>query len=97
MQQFSKDEHPPKGSAPSFYTDPKVEEMIKAALAETDPQKRQDMYCQLNKIVWDDAPWLFLWTQRFPIVYSSRSPISRPIRPRNSMRCMPAGQVGDSG
>jgi|WetSurMetagenome_2_1015567.scaffolds.fasta_scaffold22400_1 ABC-type transport system substrate-binding protein len=72
MQQFSKDEHPPKGSAPSFYTTPKVEEMIKAALGETDPQKRLDMYCQLNKIVWDDAPWLFLWTQRFPIVYSAK-------------------------
>lgn len=72
MQQFSKDEHPPKGSAPSFYTDPKVEEMIRAALAETDPQKRENMYCQLNKIVWDDAPWLFLWTQRFPIVYSAK-------------------------
>jgi peptide/nickel transport system substrate-binding protein len=72
MQQFNKDEHPPRGSAPSFYTDPKVEEMIKAALAETDPQKRENMYCQLNKIIWDDAPWLFLWTQRFPIVYSSK-------------------------
>jgi peptide/nickel transport system substrate-binding protein len=30
------------------------------------------MYCQLNKIIWDDAPWLFLWTQRFPIVYSAK-------------------------
>jgi ABC-type transport system substrate-binding protein len=72
MQQFSKSEHPPMGSAPSFYTDPKVEAMIQAALAEPNPQKRQEMYCQLNKIVWEDAPWLFLWTQRFPIVYSAK-------------------------
>jgi peptide/nickel transport system substrate-binding protein len=22
--------------------------------------------------VWNDAPWIFLWVQRFPIVYSAK-------------------------
>ena len=30
------------------------------------------MYCDLAKKVWADAPWLFLYVQRFPIVYSSK-------------------------
>jgi len=70
--QFRSDQHPPKGLATSFYKNAKVDELTTAAASETDPKKRADLYCQASKIVWDDAPWIFLWAQRFPIVYSAK-------------------------
>jgi len=70
--QFQSSQHPPAGLATSFYKNPKVDELAAAAAKETDPQKRADLYCQASKIVWEDAPWIFLWAQRFPIVHSAK-------------------------
>jgi peptide/nickel transport system substrate-binding protein len=35
-------------------------------------QERAQQYCDASKMIWDDAPWIFLWVQKFPIVYSSK-------------------------
>ncbi len=72
MAQFTQANHPPKALATSFYTNPEVERLSAAAEQETNPDKRKDLYCQVSKLIWEDAPWLFLWVQRFPIVYSAR-------------------------
>jgi len=71
--QFQSDQHPPAGLATAFYKNAKVDELTTAALAEVvDPKKREDLYCQAQKIVWEEAPWIFLWNQRFPIVHSAK-------------------------
>lgn len=72
MLQFQTDQHPPKGLATTFYSNSKVDELSAAALGETDPKKRDELYCQASKIIWDEAPWIFLWNQRFPIIYSAK-------------------------
>ncbi len=72
MVQFLTDQHPPAALATSFYSNPTVDKLAAQALAEPDEKKRADLYCQANKQIWDDAPWIFLWTQRFPIVYSTK-------------------------
>jgi peptide/nickel transport system substrate-binding protein len=72
MLQFWSEAHPPKGLAITFYKNARVEELIPAANRELNPDKRKDMYCEAQKHIWADAPWLFLYVQRFPIVYSSK-------------------------
>ncbi|MBX6351288.1 MAG: ABC transporter substrate-binding protein [Clostridia bacterium] len=71
MVQFEKSQWPPNGLATSFYTNPDVEALVAQADQEVDQQKRADLYCQAMQKIWDDAPWIFLWTQNFPIVYSA--------------------------
>jgi peptide/nickel transport system substrate-binding protein len=70
--QFWTEYHPPKGLATTFYSNKQVDELVLAADKESNPDKRKAMYCDLAKKVWADAPWLFLYVQRFPIVYSSK-------------------------
>lgn len=72
MLQFTKDNHPPKGLASSYYTNPRAEELVAQANREVDPEKRQQLYCEAARIIWEDAPWIFLWVQRFPIVHLAK-------------------------
>ena len=68
---FSELDHPPSGLATALYTDERVEEILLEAAGETDEEARDALYCEASEIIWDDAPWLWMWTQRFPIVHSS--------------------------
>jgi peptide/nickel transport system substrate-binding protein len=72
MTFFSIDQHVPKGLATHFYTNPDVDKKIKAADSEIDAKKRAEMYCDISKAIWDDAPVIFLWNQAFPIVHSAK-------------------------
>jgi peptide/nickel transport system substrate-binding protein len=72
MLQFLSSYAPPNGLATTFYQNPQVDAWIIAAEEENSPEKRQELYCQIAKQVWNDAPWLFLWVQHFPIVYSAK-------------------------
>ena len=63
---------PPNGLSTSYYNNPKVTQLVDQAGSETNEQKRVSLYCDAWKTIWDDAPWTFLWVQKFPIVYSSK-------------------------
>ena len=71
MQMFRQATHPPAGLATSFYTNPQVEQILAKADVELDQDARAKDYCDASKIIWDDAPWIFLWTQSFPIVHAA--------------------------
>jgi ABC-type transport system substrate-binding protein len=71
MQMFRQATHPPAGLATSFYTNPQVEELLAQADVETDADAREQLYCDASQVIWDDAPWIFLWTQSFPVVWST--------------------------
>ncbi len=71
MQQFSCTQSPPNGLATSFYCNQDVQKLIDAAASEIDPAKREQDYQQASQIIWSDAPWIFLWVQRFPMAYSA--------------------------
>jgi peptide/nickel transport system substrate-binding protein len=70
--QFLSTYAPPNGLATSFYHNAQVDAWITAAEGESDADKRQQLYCQIAKQVWADAPWIFLWVQHFPIVHSAK-------------------------
>lgn len=72
MLQFLSSYAPPAGLESSFYKDARVDEWITAAERELNVDKRQELYCNAARKVWSDAPWIFLWVQRFPIVYSAK-------------------------
>lgn len=72
MSQFVRTQWPPAGLATSHYWSPKVELLVSEAAREADEQKRQDQYAEAQRIVWDDAPWVFLWSPSFLLVHSAR-------------------------
>jgi peptide/nickel transport system substrate-binding protein len=70
--QFWSGYHPPAGLATTFYKDARVDELVLAAEREANADKRKALYCDMAKKVWADAPWLFLYVQRYPIVHSAK-------------------------
>ncbi len=72
MEVFDSRLQPTKGFNTAFYTNTKVDSLLDQALSEVDQTKRADLYCQAEKLVWDDAPWIFLWYQSFPIAYTAK-------------------------
>ena len=72
MLQFLSSYHPPAGLATTFYKDAKMDELIVAADSESKEEKRRELYCQIAKKVWDDAPWIFMYVQRYAIVHSAK-------------------------
>lgn len=72
MGQFTHGQWPPAGVATSHYWNPKVELLVSEALRERDDQRRTDQYAEAQRIVWDDAPWIFLWVPSFVLVHSAR-------------------------
>lgn len=72
MLQFLSSQAPPNGLATTFYSNPQVDTWINAAEEESNPEKRKEYFCQIAKQVWQEAPWVFLWVQHFPIVHSAK-------------------------
>jgi ABC-type transport system substrate-binding protein len=72
MTQFVRSQWPPSGLATSHYWNPKVELLVSEAAREADDQQRQDQYTEAQRIVWDDAPWVFLWSPSYLLVHSAR-------------------------
>jgi peptide/nickel transport system substrate-binding protein len=72
MTQFVRGHWPPQGLATSHYWNPKVELLVGQAARERDDQRRLEQYAEAQRIIWDDAPWIFLWSPSFPIVHSAR-------------------------
>ena len=71
MEQFDSSQHPPAGLATSFYENPEVDRLIEAAGRATDPERREELYAEVSQLIWEDAPWIFLWVQRFPMAHSA--------------------------
>ena len=72
MTQFVRSAWPPAGLATSHYWNPKVELLVSEALREPDDQTRLGDYADAQRTVWDDAPWIFLWSPSFLLVHSAR-------------------------
>ena len=46
--------------------------LIEQGNSGTSPAARQKSYCDAAKQVWKDAPWIFLYNQKNPIVTSAK-------------------------
>ncbi|WP_019119831.1 glutathione ABC transporter substrate-binding protein GsiB [Brevibacillus massiliensis] len=51
---------PPKSYNTAYYQNPEVDKLIQAALQTVDPEKRKQAYADIQKRIWDDAPWVGL-------------------------------------
>ncbi|WP_222431959.1 ABC transporter substrate-binding protein [Leekyejoonella antrihumi] len=72
MQMLLKADWPTNGGLnTSFYSDPKVESLFAKANMNLDETSRNAQYCQIQKQVWADAPWIFLWSQTLTLAYKS--------------------------
>jgi peptide/nickel transport system substrate-binding protein len=95
MLQFESSNHPPAGLASSFYRNPQVDTLVTQAALEVDKAKRDSLYCDASKIIWADAPWIFLWTQKFPIAYSRsiENISSLPVEKFSAIYARPVGKT----
>ena len=51
----------PNGNNRGFYKNERVDEILDAARIETNPATREAMYHEAMRLIWDDAPWIFLY------------------------------------
>jgi len=72
MAMFDAGQQPPRGLATAYYDNSTVTSLITKATVEANRDTRAQQYCDAEKQVWNDAPWLFLWVQKYPIVYSAQ-------------------------
>jgi len=72
LQMFTTDTIPPKGLNSSFYSDPTVDKLATEAALNLDDKTRNQQLCQIQKDVWQQAPWIFLWSQTLVLAYNSK-------------------------
>jgi glutathione transport system substrate-binding protein len=51
---------PPKSYNVAYYQNEKADQLINAALQTADPEKRKAAYADVQKLIWEDAPWAYL-------------------------------------
>lgn len=66
------------GGNRSFFSDARVDALLDAARAEVDREKRFDIYRRAERIIGDEAPWVFLWFGDKRIALSGRIGGFRP-------------------
>ena len=59
---FYSDRIPPSYNNSGFYINDKVDNLLDAALATADATERLEMYDEVQKNIYTDAPWVFLYT-----------------------------------
>jgi ABC-type transport system substrate-binding protein len=59
---FHSSEAPP-GFNGAFYNNPEVDALLETGRTTLDPAQRQAAYSQAIAIIWEDAPWLFLYSE----------------------------------
>jgi peptide/nickel transport system substrate-binding protein len=59
---FHSSEHPP-GFNGAFYDNPEVDALLEEARSTLDPEARQAAYDAAISIIWEEAPWLFLYSE----------------------------------
>lgn len=59
---FHSSEHPP-GFNGAFYSNEEVDALLEEARSTLDPEARQAAYAEAIATIWEDAPWLFLYSE----------------------------------
>ncbi|WP_174614728.1 glutathione ABC transporter substrate-binding protein [Virgibacillus ihumii] len=55
-----KEAFPPKSYNTAYYSNDKVTKLINDALLTANPDEREKFYAEIQKSIWNDAPWAFL-------------------------------------
>jgi len=86
---------------PAVFDSPqKVDDLLTQARSEINPDRRKTIFREVQTLVWNDAPWVFLWSQKWYVatVKNLESVVINPIEkwdatcganaePRNSPHC----------
>lgn len=67
----------------SGYCNPDYDKLVKQAAATLDDEKRKALEMEAQKIIWNDAPWLYLW--RLPNYFGVSKRIAYEFRADNYM------------
>ena len=59
---FSRESWPPASNNWSFYDNPEVDTLLQQARATGNQEERASLYAQAEAIIWQDAPWVFLYS-----------------------------------
>jgi glutathione transport system substrate-binding protein len=59
---FYSESWPPAYNNWSFYNNPEVDALIEAGAATGNQEERAELYAQAQEIIWEDAPWVFLYS-----------------------------------
>lgn len=60
---FHSAQHPPVSFNVAFYENSEVDRLLEEGGTVLDPDQRSELYRQAEQIIWDEAPWIFLYTQ----------------------------------
>ena len=67
---MSEEGFPPNGVNGTFFKDQKMEDLFAQAKVELDPKKSDALYCEIQKIIWNQAPFIYLWSQNLVLAYN---------------------------
>ena len=70
--QFQGDYLPPGGLNASYYSNPQFDSLVNQGNAAVSDSQRKNFYCQAQKLLWDESPTIWLYSQKNPIVSSSK-------------------------
>jgi peptide/nickel transport system substrate-binding protein len=74
---FRSDSWPPLGLEPTFYKNEKFDALHQQGRSTTDPAKRQAIYKEAGQIIFDDAPWVFLYYE--PQLHLARAEVKNVL------------------
>jgi peptide/nickel transport system substrate-binding protein len=72
---------PPTGANRGYYSNPKIDALLKAAISETDETKRRAQYIEVQKVLSVDLPGIPLWYPNNEVIHTRRV---EGIKPRGS-------------
>ena len=72
LQMFTGATIPPKGLNTSFFSDPTIDKLTAESALNLDDTTRNQQLCQIQKDIWQKAPWIFLWSQTLVLGYNSK-------------------------
>lgn len=66
--QFHTTSHPPRGLGPAFYNNPRADQLLDQQRQEARTERRRALLKEAQEIIWNDAPWIWLWTQKWYVI-----------------------------
>jgi peptide/nickel transport system substrate-binding protein len=72
LQMFTTATIPPKGLNTSFFSDPTVDKLSAESALNLDEASRHQQLCQMQQDIWQQAPWIFLWSQTLILGYNAK-------------------------
>ncbi|MET3293169.1 UNVERIFIED_CONTAM: ABC-type transport system substrate-binding protein [Brevibacillus sp. OAP136] len=71
---FASDRVPPNYNNSGFYMNKQVDQLLNDALKMTDNKAAQQIYADAQKVIMDEAPWIFLYVP--DVVIAKRKNVS---------------------